>query len=678
MRYVIKKRPEMDVDESLAMGLKNDLNISPVLAKLLCGRGIATLADATEFLYPQKTMLHDPYLFLDMKDSVSMVRNMISGGKKICVYGDYDADGVSACALLYKALKKLGADVFCFLPSRSDHGYGLSKASVESLAGTDLLITVDCGITNVEEIALAKKLGMKTIVTDHHECPLVLPKADCILNPKRPGEEYPYKHLCGAGVAFKFAHALLGEEAMEYIDLAAFATIADIVPLLGENRVIAKLGLEKMNRNPNLGIAVLFRKTGIRREQIDAQTVSFALAPRINAAGRMASANDALDLFVSDEESVLETKAENLCAYNVERQKRQEEIVEDALDMASGYPDDKMLVLYKKNWDVGIVGLAASKLAERFMRPTLLLGESGGAYVGSARSIEGVDVYGVLNTQAHLYEKFGGHAGAAGLTIKEEQLETLKNRLNAYMKETYAEEVFRPVKYYDIEIKPQDATLEFLKEMELLKPYGLKNEQPTMLIRHADIFQVKPIGADKHAKFLIGKYNEACLSAVVFSVRAEDVPKKADIIGAVNINDYDGKPQMIVETFSYDEPVYVRYNKAKRRLHEEKVFSAAEKKLFFCDRERIGALYKVLLAAADKQISFRDMEDLLRFMRRHTEENAPECLAFMTAVLEEIGLLELQKDDRIHIVVGREKRELENSMVYRRLMPDGKNDDTVK
>ncbi len=669
MKYVLKQKPQISSDRTLVAELSKELGISQMTARLLCARGIVSVDAARSFLNPDETQLNDPFLFRDMNDVVSMIKHIIAVEGKICVYGDYDADGTSACAILYRTLQKMRAKVECFLPDRMEHGYGLSLGSIEKLKGTDLLLTVDCGITNLAEIARAKELGMKTIVTDHHECPPVLPKADFIINPKCQGEAYPYHDLCGAGVAFKVAQALLGKDALAYIDLAALATIADIVPLHGENRAIAALGLKKINSDPNPGIAALAAQACPKRSEIDAQTVSFVLAPRINAAGRISTARVAFELLSDSNESKLEQLAKQLCELNMDRQKRQEKVVQEAMEMVQGVKDKKIILLYQKDWDIGIVGLAASKIAEAFVRPTVLLGgtETDGVFTGSARSIDGVNIYEALKSQSQFYEKFGGHAGAAGLTIKEEHLEQLASRLNAYMNEHYQDEVFRPVKYYDMKVKTEDVSNQLIEEFDRLRPFGHKNEQVEVLIPKAYLREIRPIGEDKHAKFRIEE-NKRAVNGVAFGIQAADVPSSADVVGVLNVNAFDNKPQMIVNTFSFEETLKRQFNKAERYIDRCEQPTAADKETYFCERETLLQVYVILKGASDQKISFADEGAMVTFLKKYVEGIDADKAVFSTLVLRQIGLLEIQKSDRIHIVIKSGKRDLMESAIYQKFL----------
>ncbi len=659
MKYLLKQK-NPDVDKTAAMALCRALNIGVVLARILCARGIDSPAAAKLFLHPDRAQLHDPLLFTNMADSVSLVKHTIASGGRIIVYGDYDVDGTAGCAIMYRTLKGMGADVTCTLPSRMEHGYGLSLDAVEQMAGYDLLITVDCGITNVAEIDRARELGLRSIIADHHECGAVLPRADYIINAKREGERYPYKDLCGAGVAFKFAVALCGEAAYEYIDLAAIATVADIVPLTGENRVIAKLGLDKLNESPNPGIKWLVKKSGVKSRVIDSQTVAYSLAPRINAAGRIASASVAFELMTLEEPAELERLAEELCSLNADRQSRQEQMYRQVLEMEEEMDSGRLVLLYNECWDAGIIGLAASKVAERYSKPAILFGKVGDMYVGSARSIDGVNIYEALATQKDLYEKFGGHAGAAGLTIDEKHLETLKRRMELFLDNKYGDEVFTPVKYYDVELEPAEINKKLLNELELLRPFGHKNELVDILVRGARLVDIKPIADGKHSRFLIEKRG-ASINAVMFGKTVADIPAISDIVGVARLNTFDNLPQMVVETLSTEEITPAEYEAARQRL------AAGEAAGEAClSREKLLEVYTVFRGMSEKKLRFNDMRELFALLSRYVDGLNAARVAFAVLVMEQIELLEIKNDGKISVVTRSGKRKLEDSELYRR------------
>ncbi len=655
MKYILKQKNQIQ-NEALARQIAKEQDLDISIARIIVNREITSTKEAREFLLPDISQIHDPFLFEQMKDCVSIIKNVIANKGKICVYGDYDADGTCACAIAYLTLKQMGADVSCILPDRLEHGYGLCLDTVKNLTHFALLITVDCGITNVEEIEYLKSKGVKTIITDHHECPHILPKADCILNAKRKGESYPFADLCGAGVAFKLSQALINEQALEYIDIAAIATVSDIVPILNENRAITKMGIEKLNTKPNLGIASLITKSALKMP-IDSYSISFSLAPRINSAGRIASAKTALNLLINKGD--VHTLSDELCELNAERQRRQEKILEEALKKYSD-KTAKVIVLYQENWDIGIVGLAASKLVDTYNKPTILLGKSGEFYTGSARSIPGINIYKALSTQSNLFEKFGGHYGAAGLTLKEENIAILTAKLKEYL-EDYNDEVFSPTKNYDLDLALEDISKKFIEDTERLKPFGYKNEQPEILIRNAGLNNIIGICEDKHSKFTL-KSNSTALSAVAFGQEHTILPNRADVIGTVSINSYDNRPQMTVRCISYEEISLLDAEMAY--ILQTNNITEKIKKHYLCKREELSQIFAFLKDTAT--LTFYSRKQLCDYIEEKCRDI--KKVAFAIIVFKEIGLLEIKKGDKIIILIKEGKFELANSKTYAKYM----------
>ncbi len=530
--------------------------ITPVAA-LLCARGIDTPEAAKRFLHPGPEQLHDPFLLPDMAAAVERIKKALAAKEKITVFCDYDADGTCGGSALYLHLRGAGADVDILTPNRHKEGYGLSLSAVEQIAaaGGTLIITVDCGITNVAETALAKSLGVDVIVTDHHECGETLPDTPCIINAKRPDSTYPYPYLAGCGVAFKLIHALSSlAEAMRYIDLAAIGTITDIVPLLGENRVIAHMGLQRLRKNPSAGVAALAQAAGISLPDISSFSIGFGLGPRINAAGRMDTAEAAIEILAAQKPSPgLKESVTRLCALNDRRRSDVCDILEGAERMIaqSGYQTDPAILLADKSWNAGVIGIAAAKIAEKYYRPCVLFGGDGNL-IGSARSVPGVNMYEVLGAFADRYEKFGGHAQAAGLTIRPEILDSLREDVCAFVRGHYDESVFVPQKVYDMELGTRDITRRFVEDLQKLEPFGPDNEQPLIAVRDAALTAHKFVGRDKsHLKFVM-RQADGALDAVSFGFADAYslLPGYADFLCEAGIDSYSGRPQAIVRDIS--------------------------------------------------------------------------------------------------------------------------------
>ncbi len=550
MKVLFEKRNNMPLDPESVRRMAKKFGLGSMLAELLLVRGI--LEDTGAFLSPDIRNMHDPLLFSDMDKAVGTIRVHISERKKIAVFGDYDSDGVCAAAILYRTLQMMKADVSVFLPNRSE-GYGLSLRAVSEIAqtGAQLLITVDCGISSVQEVCAARDTGMAVVITDHHECPSELPVADAIINPKRKGESYPFRELAGGGVAFKLATALIGKHAFELIDIAAVATIGDVVPLLGENRIIAAKGLYKLNAAPAAGLDILMKEAGLKKRPIDSEGVAFGLVPRINASGRMEDPQAAFELICGQKDRTeLTVLAKKLCVLNAKRQSVQESIIRKAFTMAEEYAKDRVLVLQDDGWDTGIVGLAASALTGAFVKPALLFGMRDGLYVGSARSVPGVNIYEALSSNAGLLEAFGGHEAAAGMTIKKESLKPLREALGRYLDEKYTEEDFLMKAYYDAETSLSEVDGELVSEIKRLMPFGCGNESVKLLLRQVDVLEKRPIGDGSHSRLKIAQ-DGAVMDAVAFKTKCDEIPARADVLATPQINDYNGNVEVVLNVISF-------------------------------------------------------------------------------------------------------------------------------
>lgn len=470
--------------------LARELNLTEITVKLLVARGVDTPEKIRSFLSPSKEHFLSPFLMQGMREGVEMIRRAKEEDWNVAVFGDYDADGVCAASIMSYALRRFGIEPHVYIPERSD-GYGLSVEGIDRIFDDfipDLLITVDCGISNYKEVEYVKEQGAYVIVTDHHELPETLP--DCIvINPKLK-DDYPYDNLCGAGVAFKVACALIGEEAYSLLDFAALATVADSVPLLGENRDIVYEGLKKISASPRAAFSLLLGKSG--GEGVTAQTLAFTVAPRINAAGRMGDAASALRLFLSEDPAEIEELAEKLNQYNQQRQKCCDKLYESAkakIREKGAYGN--VIMLSDPSWNGGFIGIVAARIAEEYCRPTLLFVQNGDTLKGSARSIESVNIFDALKNCSEFIEEFGGHAQAAGVNITQENFDRLEAALNGYIKKTYTSEDFIPKLYVSEEIT-SEFSLKLAHELNALEPYGVGHRKPLFYLR-AGRLPAKPI-----------------------------------------------------------------------------------------------------------------------------------------------------------------------------------------
>lgn len=484
--------------------LAETLGVSAVFAEILMERGIDTPEKAQAFLHPTKEMITDPFLLTGMRDAVARIQEALDHKERIVIYGDYDCDGIMATSVLYDYFLSLGADVYYHIPNRFEDGYGLNTETLEKIAETlfpDLIITVDCGISAVEEAEyLSEVLAIDLIITDHHTLPDVLPNV-IVVDPKQD-KGSPAYDLCGAGVAFKLVQALAGLDiAVKYIDLAAIATIADIVPLQGENRVIAFLGLKKINAHYAVkkGLRMLIESCEIEGDVLSSH-VGFRIAPKINAVGRIGDASEIVRLFVSDEYIELQGLVDKVTNANELRKSLVSQIYDEAVEMLkeADLAIHKVIVLYKESWNIGILGLVAARLAREYSRPTLLFaGED--VLKGSARAPEGIDLYQTIKASSSVLLGFGGHKGAAGLSVKRENLIAARDLMEGYLESAYKEEDFTLRPICEAEVSPQDVTIRLAEELALLEPTGEGNRKPLFKIK-SDWCQMGVMGNGAHAK----------------------------------------------------------------------------------------------------------------------------------------------------------------------------------
>jgi single-stranded-DNA-specific exonuclease len=511
-----------------------------LINNLLSSRGINDKAEIEDFLYPNINKLFNPFLLKDMELAIDRIDRAIKKRQKIVIYGDYDVDGITSTAILYRAFQKLGVDVNYYIPERMSEGYGINKSAIDYIKSlqTDLIITVDCGITSIDEVEYTKSLGMDIIVTDHHECRSTIP-ATIVINPKRNDCTYPNKCLAGCGIAFKLVQALwlrynlMGFE--EFLDIAAIGTVADIVELRGENRIIVKNGLAKINNSDKCGIKALKAVSEIG-DNITSYNIAFQIAPRINAVGRLSDAKIAVELFVTNDYDK---------ALQIAKFLDMENIMNDALTMVAetiNLKKDKVIVLVSSNWHHGVVGIVASKLVERFSRPVILLcseGESG-LCRGSGRSIKGFNLYEGLSNCADIITKYGGHEMAAGLTIDIKEIQGIRNRLNTYGASMDAE-IFLDKIYADAKTDTIDINMETAEVLKLFEPFGNANPSPVLYMENLRLLDMKGIGGNgQHLKLNLEK-NDIKYNGILFNGSKEFLNKKlemVDIIYNLEINEW--------------------------------------------------------------------------------------------------------------------------------------------
>ncbi|MDD6309211.1 MAG: single-stranded-DNA-specific exonuclease RecJ [Clostridia bacterium] len=546
-----------DIDKATAHALANTLHVSPLLALIMLVRGIAP-AEAADFLTGGIAGLHDPFSMKDMDKACARIQAAIQNGEKITVYGDYDVDGISSVAMLLLYLQKQHALCDFYIPDRQKEGYGLNGDAIQKIAaeGTTLIITVDTGITACAEVELAKSMGVDVVITDHHSVPSVLPQAIAVVNPHRQDCPYPYKSLAGGGVAFKLISALCQDAkaaVTDYVDIAALATIADVVPLTGENRVIAALGLRKMRKMPATGIAALIEVSGLSQDTLSAYQIGFSVAPRINAAGRMGDCSPAVRLLLTDNYHEAIEISSALDAQNAERKAIGDAIFKDAVATieAGDYAHKKVLVLQHDHWHHGIIGIIASKITEKYYKSTILISTDGDTAKGSGRSIPGFNLFEALSACSDALLRFGGHALAAGLTLDTAEIPNLDAKINAFADEVLSEEDMCPVLSIDAPLPLSGSLLAIAADIEKLEPFGAGNSYPMFLLEKVTITGVRTSKDEKHL-FLRLWGNGASVDAVFFGQGAlKSIYARGDIVdvaGELHINTYGGgrTPQIII------------------------------------------------------------------------------------------------------------------------------------
>ncbi|KAB7708659.1 single-stranded-DNA-specific exonuclease RecJ [Bacillus aerolatus] len=554
-----------ETDKQMRDQLAEQLEISPLLASLLINRGMTEAETARNFLYDKGNEFHDPFLLSGMKEASERIHQAIANEEPILIFGDYDADGVSSTSVMMTVLTDLGAKVDFYIPNRFTEGYGPNEAAFRQAKenGYQLIITVDTGIAAVKEAAVAAEIGIDLIITDHHEPGPELPQALAIIHPKLPGGSYPFPYLAGVGVAFKVAHALYGRVPEHLLDLAAIGTIADLVPLRGENRTIAKAGIKKLQQTSRLGIEALLQLTSTKKEVVNEETIGFMIAPRINAVGRLSDADPAVELMLTKDKATAAELAQEIDAMNKERQAIVAEITKEAVEMVkSHYPPEKypVIVIGKENWNAGVIGIVASKLVDTFYRPAIVLSfdpETNKAK-GSARSITGFDLFKNLSTCRELLPHFGGHPMAAGMTLELSDVDRLRERLCALANEQLTVEDFIPVTELDAAVPLDQVNLPIIEQLNMLAPYGMSNPKPKVLIEKAGLSTLRKIGSDQtHLKLQLE--NEAgSLDGIGFGMGhyADHIApfSKVSVIGELAVNEWNNirKPQLFLKDLQVD------------------------------------------------------------------------------------------------------------------------------
>ena len=594
------------IDKPLASFLAEECDVDPFVALIASGRGYTDPADLEEFL-TDEVILEDIYSLADIEKAAEMINEAVWAEEKIAVFGDYDVDGVTATALMYSYLKNRGARVSYIIPDRERDGYGISMSAIERLKNedTDLIITVDNGIAAIDEVRYAKSLGMKVVVTDHHLPSEVLPEAYAVVNPHRPDDMSPFKDICGVFVAFKVVCATEGkapeEMLYDYGDLVALGTVADVMPLVNENRTVVREGVGLIANGGRRGLSALARAAGIEEGQLTASRLAYGLAPRINAAGRMGDAARALELLLTDDDEAAEGLASLLNNENVRRQGLEKQIFSEAVKIVekNGYKHNRVIVVSGEGWHGGVIGIVASRLADKYGRPAVVLSTAEGIANGSARSVSGFSIYDALSECSYILTKFGGHEMAAGLTLYESSIDTFRRAINEFASR---QPKTLPELRLDCKLNPAALSVDLAEELKTLEPFGVGNPVPLFGIFDLTLQKITPVGSGKHLRLTLSK-GEVSFAAMLFGTGpaafAYNVGDKIDLAVTVDTNVFGGSLSL---TVSVKDIRTSGINEEKLTedidLYEQfKSGCFADFEAIIPAREEVGRIYKSLLGA---------------------------------------------------------------------------------
>ncbi len=673
----IKKWLLKQADESQVRNLTAHSDLTPFLAHILSARGLGTLEKASAFL-SDEVQPSDPFLMADMQLAVERVRAAIDGGESIAVYGDYDCDGVTSTAMLYHYLSFAGAQVGYYIPDREKEGYGLNRNAVDRLhaGGIQLIITVDNGISSLDEAAYAKSLGIDLVITDHHQPGDTLPDACAVVNPHRLDCPCPFKELAGVGVAFKLITALEDGDYTsmleQYGDLLAVGTIGDVVPLIGENRFFVRKGLETLHYTERPGLIALMENAGIHPTDVDARTVAFSIVPRINATGRMSSASEAVDLLLSEDDEEAAEKARKIGAYNSKRQAVEQEILSQILSSLEAAPrklDKRFLVACGKDWHPGVIGIVSARLLDRFGKPNMVLTDEGGIARGSARSVDGFPLYPAIKACSDLLTRFGGHAKAAGVTLRTSNVPAFETAMLQYAREMY-DVMPQPVLELDKSLRASDLSLEAVRQLGILEPCGERNPSPVFLMPNALIRGVYPVSEGKHTRLKLS-FDSESFYAICFGMPTPDFPfpvnSRVDLAVSLEINHYNGQESVSIKVrdircAGFDQDAFFSAKGVYEKLWNGEKLSPRVYQKITPSRSELGTLYKALSALGN----VRGDVDML-YMRLSGNVNFCK-FRLMLDILKELELIHPSPlFDAISVPQATVKKDLSASRILARL-----------
>lgn len=646
---ILRKWEVRPLDKERAAAFAQTYGVPFFLAMLMNIRGLDDAAHLREFL-GEGEPLSDPFLLKDMDKAAARITRAVDNMEKIAVYGDYDADGVTSTAMLYSYLETRGADVIFYIPQREGEGYGMNIGAVEYLKeqGVTLIVTVDNGISSVQEVARANELGIDVVVTDHHRPQEILPDAVAVVDAYRPDDTSPYKHFSGVGIAFKLLMALEDgagdvEDLLEaYSDLAAIGTIGDIVPLTGENRTLIRAGLERLSQSDRPGVQALLENAGIAGKVLTSTNVAFTLVPRINATGRMGAPERAVRLLISGYEEEAEVLSEEICADNEERRRVEAEIAEAAFaDIeAKGYMKDRVVVVDGENWHHGVIGIVASRVTERCGKPCMIISRGETEAKGSGRSIEGFSLFEAICACGDLLIKFGGHPMAAGITLKPENIEAFRKRINRYAAEHFPQMPTQTVTL-DCKLNPAALSVSMAQSLTQLEPFGNGNPQPVFGLFNMELSNATPVGGGGHLRLTLEK-NGSVITAMRFNTKPEELPyhigDKIDLAVQLEAREFRGQPSL---TVIVRDMKFAAFNTEKNiaslasfeKWQRGEVLSAEDKNRLYPDRACLAAIYRALRTVNGKET------DQVRFVSQFGKDMTLGLFKTALLVFEERGLV---------------------------------------
>lgn len=653
-------------NDELISDLTKKYKFSTIIATILANRNIVMEDEIRRFLNVDKDKFYDPYLLKDMDKAVDRIIKAIENKENIIIYGDYDVDGITSTSILYMFLEENGVDVDYYIPNRLKEGYGLNNDAIESIYNnnTQLLITVDTGITAIGEVEYANELGLDIIITDHHECLDEIPSATAVIDPKRKDCDYPFDMLAGVGVAFKLIHALsikldVIDSIWKYLDIVAVGTVADIVPLIDENRIITKLAFETMQDTWNIGLKSLIKVAGTNKDgRISAGIIGFRIAPRLNAAGRLGEAKKGVELFITKDKDRAANIADSLNEENLTRQELEQNIYNEAINIIEKSIDidkTKVIVISSNNWHHGVIGIVASRITEKYYRPCILLNIEDNIATGSARSVEGFNIFEALCSVKDVFIKFGGHEMAAGMSLKEELINELRIGVNRYAQDTMKSDTLIPKLTADMEIDINKIDISLIEEIIKLEPYGVGNPEPKFICK-GKVNDVRKIGKDNSHIKMVVKYNENYLDGIGFGMGeyydSINVSNDISLLGTLNINEWNGtkKPQIMLKDIStineFNNNIQKHYevfrDMCKTDFNQEHISFLRKEKLIPV-RDEFETVYRALLTQEKNnhvKINVVKLMNMIKF----NKSNKAYTLLICLKVFQDLNLLSYQFD----------------------------------